>query len=669
MRGKPSVKREKVTSQAVTNGRPRMRIGLLLVLAALAILYIAMLTREGLVYRTEGELLFRINSYHFAINPLQAFHLGIGALLLAGWLALSPRPVAREVRADGKPGRLGWGRVALAFGVPLLTGTLVLQRFILDFIPHWTLLFLLAGLAGIIGWWVLRWPQRAKAHASQGYGVLLTAVSVGVIVALLSVMWIHQGFPLISDAQSQIAQARLLASGRFTLPLSPGLSQVLVFPNPVPGPPMFSQYPPGYILALLPVVLLQLPLHAFDVALAGVLLALTCWLAGELATPGQARLARLLALLLGGGAPMFLIMSGSMMNHQWTAVLLAGALGCWWKGSRGLPADAGQLSARMALLFAAGGFALGWATITRPLTGAAHGLVWCIAALIWWSRDAERLRGPRLRAVIAAACGGLPPLLLFFFYNYKTTGHPLVMGYQLSNPELHRLGFHAHGWEGHPFTPRVAVDYQVTNFITGNLQLFGWTIGSWWPLLGLLLRPAAAAAFRSRSILLLLAGLCVAQVGVYFFYQFHGLTLGPRFWFEAWPLAVVLAAIALTEPARRGGVLGERLMVVMLLLFAVGGLMTGTRFWSDRFAVIAAPHVALARFLEAHRSPEPKVIVIDNVGAEATGIYLFDPRREPLIFVATDRLEIARTLPELQGLPWLDARFGATTSASRAAGP
>ena len=68
--------------------------------------------------------------------------------------------------------------------------------------------------------------------------------------------------------------------------------------------------------------LLKLPLHTVDILSTGGIAALTVQLARRLAPPAQRSQASLLALLLLCTSPFFLVLSGSMMNHTWTAFLL-----------------------------------------------------------------------------------------------------------------------------------------------------------------------------------------------------------------------------------------------------------------------------------------------------------------------------------------------------------
>lgn len=176
---------------------------------------------------------------------------------------------------------------------------------------------------------------------------------------------------------------------------------------------IFSQYPPGYILPLMPVLALRLPAQALDILTAALTAALTVALARRVA--GRAAAAPAAIILLG--SPFFLALSGSGMNHSLAAALLTAA--ALWLVPAG---PVRRAPARAAL---AAGFCLGWVVMTRPVTGLGHimvwGLVWTALMIAAWrqarrgERDGthpgrpDRTPASLVRQLLAAGAGAALP--------------------------------------------------------------------------------------------------------------------------------------------------------------------------------------------------------------------------------------------------------------------
>lgn len=134
----------------------------------------------------------------------------------------------------------------------------------------------------------------------------------------------------------------------------------------------------------------------------------------------------------------------------------------------------------------------------------------------------------------------LPPLallsLLFVFYNYALTGSFFTMPQQVYSP-YDFIGFGLRGVEwGLYFTPQQAISNLGQNYQALASFLFAW------PGLWLILFIPLALLPKPRRFSWLLLAFFACQILVYFFYFHPGTFLGPRYWFEAsWVLLVLTA--------------------------------------------------------------------------------------------------------------------------------
>lgn len=628
-------------------GRPaRARRALKLALGALAILpalaYLAQALLRGWIDVKQESLTLQTGEFHWSwyIAPRMALSV-MGAAALAGLIA------APERLAQAGRGWVRWAAAGILFFI-ILALTAMQALGVNTLLPSF---WGLALAAGLLAAWVLVRPGEARPLAARlgawvargGGGRTLALLAAAAAVAVMVFSWrvLYEDQPVVTDSQSQIAQARLMLSGHWRLEIPQALRDVICFPYGTRTAPSFSQYPPGYILALMPALALKLPPQAADIPVVALTAILTALLAWRLAGRGAAIAAGLLLL----GSPFFMGLSGSGMNHSLTAALLAAAACAF------IPAGpVRRAPGRLALL---GGLCLGWAVMTRPVTGLGHALVWSAAwALLMLEalrRGQSRLamrpdRTPRalLRQLLWAAAGAAIPAAIFLFYNYKTTGHPLLMGYQVSNPELHRLGFHGGAL---PFTPLDAWLRAAANCVSLSFVLFGWACGSWLALGIWLWRSRLGRGERT------LAALVAVQAGLYTLYQYHDLFLGPRFLYELLPALAALAGAGLAATLRRGDWRAGTLAAALALL-AAGGLGEGRIFWEEKLHVMVSSNRGLEEFLRAQEPfREPTVVVLQNtMEGEMIGRHFSAGQ---VWFVTRQKEAEARALPELAGRRWI----------------
>jgi hypothetical protein len=243
--------------------------------------------------------------------------------------------------------------------------------------------------------------------------------------------------------------------------------------------------------------------------------------------------------VLGFGvlSPFVLFQSGSFLSHPIAGGFLAGALAAF---------VAGETSGRQRW-FAASGALLGAGFLSREAASVLFAL----------PLAARLVQTKRWRAATTVVATGLPFLVAYLAYNTALTGSPTLLPRSLFDPADHfgfgdGLGFHTR----HTLAAGLAnTDELLTDL---QFELFGWP-----PLfaLGLLGVPFLFGKATAWDWLAALGfGVFVLAYIAYFY---HGIALGPRYYFEAVPWLLLLAgrgAQTLAEVAR------SRLAVAVVLL-------------------------------------------------------------------------------------------------------
>ena len=603
-----------------------------LVLLCMAAIYLYVLHREGAINRTPGSLILKTGYYIWSFDWRFEDILNVAGCILFLLVGIH----LSRLRLPGSG--IGYSSIFI-FGAVVLCGLQVTGGVGLD--PPGLITRLCIALLAILLIYRLIPPCSGPLSILPNNWLRdVTGFFMGCAVAVFSWRMIYGGNEVITDAQSQIVQARMLASGNWVLPMSQAMCDIIEFPNPVFTPPVYSQYPPGYILALIPMVLLDWPVHLLNVFLSGILVVLT----GRLAQRSGGVRASWIAVFLMVTSPFFLGMSGTGMNHSLNAVLLLGVASLLIPMSRPLQSR----EAWRRGLFA--GMLLGWAVTTRPLTAVAHSagwlVIWIVMLAFAGSAGGLRRRDIRRQGLWVMA-GLVPAAIVFMLYNFKTTGNPFTLAYQLSNPDLHQVGF----WDSNEldFGPVDALHHMAANIFALNWILFGWPIGSmvvlciWW--------------FRTRFSRpeICMVALIAVQSTLYAAYQFHDLLLGPRFLYDLFPMLVILSSMALAGMTR-GRPTRLRVLWAVIILFAVGGMISSYAHWSARFIRPAERCRHFGRFIEQIEPLDrPTVIVMPRPYHEVHGLH-FQHRRfkDDVWYVLKENEAQARALPELQGFQWIE---------------
>jgi dolichyl-phosphate-mannose-protein mannosyltransferase len=415
--------------------------------------------------------------------------------------------------------------------------------------------------AAIVAFIVLRrmgvWPgafvaqlvERADKRPNVA-ALLLSTVSLALYGLIARAVF--SGKPLLIDEIIQVFQARIFATGRLALPVSPipeffSALHVVDFRGQV-----FSQFPPGGPLMLLPGVLLGVPWLTGPVF--GAMSAAVYWRLMHDYEPR--RTVALGAALLFALAPFTAFMAGSHMNHVPTLFWLCVAVWCLQRMTRESEPSVG--------LALGCGLSFGIMATIRPTDAVAFAL----PAAIWLLARAWRAPHCWRDVVIAGVGVGLPILALLAF-NVSTTGQPFLFGYELLWGKSHALGFHRAPW-GITHTPARGLELVNLYFLRLQTYLFESSLPSLIPCaLALVLTPRLRGFDR---YLLWSSALLVAS---YFAYWHDGFFLGPRFFYPLLPTLALWTArfpgLVRTRLPRLPG--ADRVVVLTYVASACLGLM------------------------------------------------------------------------------------------------
>ena len=367
------------------------------------------------------------------------------------------------------------------------------------------------GGSDVTGWWV--------GSVSESRARVFLALAAFGLYAIVS-RCVFSGRPLLIDEIVQVLQARWYADGRLAVATAEPREFTSILHLVDLGDRTFSQFPAGgpAMLALGALVRAEWLVGPASGAIA-------VWLFGRLMRemePSASRAWRVGATALFALAPFGVFMFGSHMNHATATMwLLAAALALafatrergspWWGLAIGL--------------------ALGAAATIRPVDGAAFAL----PAAAWLAWRARR-GGPPLVTLVASGVGVALPLGALLWVNARTTGDPLLFGYDLLWGAGHSLGFHSSPW-GPVHTPARGLEL-ISLYVTRlAIHLFETPFPA--------ILPAAAGLWFARRFGALdryLLGASGLLIVAYWAYWHDGYYLGPRFLFPLLPVFVIWSA-------------------------------------------------------------------------------------------------------------------------------
>jgi hypothetical protein len=520
-----------------------------------------------------GALLF---SYGISVATQDAF----SARELLGWSGLFPAfsyaacvtlmlVALNAAKRDRSAFPIATGLALAAFGIVPLVNALSVTRGALWF-PQVSVYWVIGG--GGLTLLVLcaaRWlpghmDQLTRDLSARILGIpaplFLGAVAmIAVVGSAALAVYCFGRQPHNADEVAQLWHARILLSGRLALLADPN-PEFFGIDNVIDRGRWFSQFPIGgpAFLAL------------------GMALRAT-WLVNPvllgLTVPNLYAFARATfddatartTVLLFAFSPLVLFMGASYMNHVavlWLVSVALARLPVWMNAHR--RAEASRAAAII-------GLALGVAAAIRPLDAA-------VAALVIGTMQLIHLRGSRARieSLVAQTAAGMLPVALLLWANARTTGAPLLFGYDVLYGSAHELGFHVDPY-GVMHTPGRALMYASKYLLQLDVMLLEAPV----PALGLVVAGLLVMRRPTRWDVLLIAFL-VVQLVCYALYWHEGDFRGPRFLFTALPAILILLARAPVLIARATHGALRRTALVVLPLFVFAGWGT----FNNRFSVM-----------------------------------------------------------------------------------
>lgn len=361
--------------------------------------------------------------------------------------------------------------------------------------------------------------SRAASAADERGGWV--AVGAALLYAVIA-RAVFSARPLMIDEVLQHFQAIIFAQGRLALPSAPHPEFFTAIHVVEHEGRTFTHFPPGWPAMLALGVLAGVPWLVGPLCGGVTVLAWWWFLRGSESRPGV----RGGALLLLALAPFTAFLTASQMNHAPTLMWLVVATAALTHGMR-----SEHPRPWLAVL---AGFALGAAATIRPVDAFAF----AVPAAAWYLGRA--IREPRRWIdALAAGAGVAVPMAWLLWFNARTTGAPLVFGYELLWGSSHGLGFHADPYGG-MHTPRRGLAMISSYLVRLQSYLYEWPVPSLLPpVLALALWPRGRRLPAGDRYLLASGGLLLA---LYAAYWFDGLYLGPRFVFALVPLASLWTA-------------------------------------------------------------------------------------------------------------------------------
>ena len=367
------------------------------------------------------------------------------------------------------------------------------------------------------------WTKTAARFERSPLAVAGIVAAIALAVYAVIARTVFSARPLLIDEIAQALQARIFLDGRLAAPVVEPAQFFSTLHMVEHAGGIFSQFPPGgpAMLALGDAVGAMWLVGPLFGAVAVVLWALVLRRAEP--RPGVA----LAALLLFAFAPFTAFMSGSHMNHvtvlAWTLAAVLGLVRLVETRDRRLGSA----------LLCGGGF--GVAATIRPVDAFAFALPAGLWLLVRAVRDRDRW--PARAAELAVAGAGVAaPLALMAWFNLRTTGSPLLSGYELLWGAGHNIGFHRNPW-GNLHTPANGLELVNLYFLRLQQFLFETPVPALAPAVGALALTRRLSAFD--RYLLASSGLLLA---LYFAYWHDGFYLGPRFVYSLVPVVALWTA-------------------------------------------------------------------------------------------------------------------------------
>lgn len=368
--------------------------------------------------------------------------------------------------------------------------------------------------------WRLRVTPAARLAGPAAAAFVVVAASYGAVA-------LFDRAPHILDAVSYDFQAKIFAAGQLSAPAPP---LGAAFPTPFfvnYRGRWFSQYPPGTPTLLAIGVRLGLPWLVEPVLAAVAALVTVAAARRQFGRPTA-----VCAALLFATSPFLLLQAGTFLSH---IPAMAGVAVAVYAATR-------YVAQPQRGWVVIGALGLGGAFLCREIAAVLAGLPLLVFVLTQARKqNRARLAGDALLAALCLGCF----LAVYLSYNTVQAGAPLPLPRNLFNP-TDKFGFGPGiGFYGqHTLGAGLVNTDELLTSLT--IVLFGWPF---YLALAMLLAPFLLRRPQPCEVLHgAIVGLFVlAYVG----YFYHGIALGPRYYFGAFPSMVILAARGVSALADR----------------------------------------------------------------------------------------------------------------------
>ncbi len=377
---------------------------------------------------------------------------------------------------------------------------------------------------------------------------------IGFIVTARVSEDIFERIPHIEDEFAILWQAEVMADGLITT-ASPREPKAFLVPFVVDYEGQrFGKYLPGWPAALS--LGARFDLHWLINPLFA---ALSIWLVYRIGSTIINPWVGLVSAGLTLSSPMFLMLSGTLMSHNFSLFLTAAFSLAWLKlfPSRSRHEYGGRTQEWLLVVLA--GVSMGLLVITRPLTALGVSIPFILQALYMLVRGDRVVRYHLVgvSAVVLLVAGLLPIWQVALTGDVRINPYTLWWSYD-------RVGFGPGiGVTENGHSLAIALDNALFSLRAGQHDLFGWPYISW------LFLPFGLIALRRNRDGLLFFGIFPGLVLVYAAYWIGSWLFGPRYYYEALPALAITSAAGV---AWIGGFLSEVPSVRWRRLLTVGVL-------------------------------------------------------------------------------------------------
>jgi len=352
----------------------------------------------------------------------------------------------------------------------------------------------------------LNWIQKRKWMITGIMSLLVFCL------CLLINIIVYKTCAHIVDEANYLFQAKIFASGRlWAAPseLSKEFFHLLYF---VQTPDKwFSSFFPGQSLLFAIGIFLKVP-FLINPFLTAVLLITTVWAGQKIYSIHTGLIAGFFLLC----SPFVLFQGASYFSHIFPAIIITLVL-IWF-------AQMGGFTYRKCFI---SGILTGILFLFRPLSAFVIILFFLFFIVFLCIKNKDFNSKSGIRYLIMFGIGILPGVILFFGYNYYLTGHYFTTPHQLALPN-ENLGFGMHSLKN-----------TLINVTGISVDLLGLPLLS---LIPVVLFFSSRCQY-SKFFLIFSIMYCLA----YSIYPYHGLSYGPRFYFELVPILLIGSAQVFLE--------------------------------------------------------------------------------------------------------------------------